>query len=41
MLGNSLSSLSLPVIELQPHETLANRTDNVVPLRPRKIDRLN
>ncbi|QRP62957.1 DUF3301 domain-containing protein [Rhodanobacter sp. FDAARGOS 1247] len=41
MLGNSLSGLSLPVIELQPHEAPANRTDNVVPLRPRKIDRLN
>lgn len=41
MLGNALSSLSLPTIELLPHEeaaaghALPPPPDNVVPLRPR------
>ena len=45
MIGNVLSSLSLPTIELLPHEEAAARnalpppSGNVVPLRPR--DRLN
>jgi hypothetical protein len=49
MIGNALSSLSLPTIERLPHEEAATRTTlpvsfgNVVPLRPRQRtdDRLN
>lgn len=47
MIGNSLTSVSLPVIELLPHEQSANRAlepapaDNVVPFRPRRNDRLD
>ncbi len=47
MIGNVLSSLSLPTIELLPHEEVAARSalpapsGNVVPLRPRPRDRLN
>ncbi|MBQ4856472.1 DUF3301 domain-containing protein [Rhodanobacter sp. B2A1Ga4] len=48
MIGNALSSLSLPTIELLPHEEAAARalpapTGNVVRLRPRPRtdDRLN
>lgn len=48
MIGNVLSSLSLPTIELLPHEQVAARSalttssGNVVPLRPRPPrDRLN
>ncbi|KRE84939.1 hypothetical protein ASG75_13795 [Rhodanobacter sp. Soil772] len=48
MIGSALSSLSLPTIELLPHEEVAARNDalpspsgNVVPLRPRPRDRLN
>jgi hypothetical protein len=45
MIGDALSSLSLPTIERLPHEEAASRNaaatppDNVVPLRPR--NRLN
>jgi hypothetical protein len=47
MIGNALSGLSLPTIELLPHEEVAARNalpsppGNVVPLRPRPRDRLN
>jgi len=47
MIGNVLSSLSLPTIELLPHEEVAARSalpspsGSVVPLRPRPRDRLN
>ena len=47
MIGDVLSSLSLPTIELLPHEEVAARnalpppSGNVVPLRPRPRDRLN
>lgn len=47
MIGSALSSLSLPTIELLPHEEVAARnalttsSGNVVPLRPRPRDRLN
>ncbi len=47
MIGNTLSSLSLPTIELLPHEEATARdaptvsSGNVVPLRPRPRDRLN
>lgn len=47
MLGDSLTSLSLPVIKVLPHEEptshalLTTPVDNVVALRPRRNDRLN
>lgn len=47
MIGSALSSLSLPTIELLPHEEVGARNalttspGNVVPLRPRPRDRLN
>lgn len=47
MIGNSLTGVSLPVAELLPHAEPASPTpqlpaaDNVVPLRPRRNDRLN
>lgn len=47
MIGNALTSLSLPTIELLPHEevivgkTLPAPGSNVVPLRPRTDHRLH
>lgn len=47
MIGNALTSLSLPTIELLPHEeVIAGKTlpapgNNVVPLRPRTDHRLH
>ena len=47
MIGNTLSSLSLPTIELLAHEEATTRTalpappDNVVPLHPRTHNRLH
>ena len=47
MIGNTLSSLSLPTIELLAHEEAITRTalpappDNVVPLHPRTHNRLH
>jgi hypothetical protein len=47
MIGNALSGLSLPTIELLAHEETATRTalptppGNVVPLRPRAGNRLH
>lgn len=47
MIGSALSSLSLPTVDLLPHEEVAARnalttsSGNVVPLRPRPRDRLN
>lgn len=35
MIGNELTSLSLPTIELLPREALAAKDNKVVPLRPR------
>jgi hypothetical protein len=47
MIGNTLTSLSLPTIELLSHEETSTRTvlhgpaSNVVPLRPRTDNRLH
>jgi hypothetical protein len=47
MIGNALTSLSLPTIELLPHEEVVAATtlpapgSNVVPLRPRTDRRLH
>jgi hypothetical protein len=47
MLGDALSSVSLPTVERLPHEEGAERSSggglpgNVLPFRPRQNDRLN
>ncbi|WEN14558.1 DUF3301 domain-containing protein [Rhodanobacter sp. AS-Z3] len=43
MLGDAVTSLSLPVTERLPHEQATDRasTSNVLPFRPRQNDRLN
>ncbi len=41
MIGNELTSLSLPTIELLPREAPPTTGSNVVPLRPRATNRLH